>query len=118
MKFGAFLALSLLFVSSQAWADASACRKVARQAEDGQILLNPPASHKVVGEGRLYFHVAPHPDCRSRNVFVIPGDELVAYSEFNNWYSVMYANPKTGKDYDGWVESRRLKMIGTVRPRH
>jgi hypothetical protein len=48
-------------------------------------------------------------------VFVIPGDEPIAYGRSNDgWSSVMYSNPKTGNDVAGWVKSSRLKATGTV----
>ena len=48
-------------------------------------------------------------------VFVIPKDELIAYAQSNDgWSSVMYSNPKTGKEVSGWVKSSRLKGTGTV----
>lgn len=106
------LSLSASLVSAQ-----GACNNISKQVESEQVFLNPPASHKVIGEGRLYFYTVPNESCRSKYVFVIPGDELTAYTEFKGWYSVMYINPKTGKNYDGWVRSERLKMIGTIRPK-
>ncbi len=94
------------------------CDHALKRAESDQIRISPASSFKVLGEGRLYFHSAPSENCRINSTFVIPGDDLVAYTEYNGWYSVSYINPKTGKDYDGWVDSKRLKLVGTIAPKN
>jgi hypothetical protein len=45
-------------------------------------------------------------------VFVVPGDALDAYGEYNGYTSVIYIHPKTGVDTLGWVESARLASTG------
>jgi len=42
---------------------------------------------------------------------------LVGYSEYKGWYSVMYVNPKTDEDFEGWLDSRRLESTGTMGPK-
>ena len=106
------LALSL---SSVAAAQES-CPRISQQAEQQQARFNPPATYAVGSKGRLYFHTAPANHCRSRDVFVIGGDELIAYSEYQGWYSVMYINPRSGQDFHGWVRPERLRLRGTIRP--
>ena len=81
----------------------------------GVIRLSPPRSAVVVGAGRLPFHDAPHPACRQPGVFVVPGDDLVAYAETRGWTSVMFL-PATGGGVTGWVRSSRLKLGGTMGP--
>lgn len=81
-------------------------------------MLSPPLSMVVTGTGRLQFYSAPNSNCAMNGVFVIPKDELIAYSRTNTgWLSVMYVNPRTGNDVQGWVRSSRLKETGTVGPR-
>ena len=92
------------------------CPVLNQQAEQQKAYLNPPSTFAVIGKGRLYFHTAPNEHCRSRDIFVIPGDELIAYTEYQGWYSVMYSNPRSGQDFHGWVRSERLTMRGTIRP--
>jgi len=113
-----FSALAVFSLSASTFAAQEACENISKLAKRSQVLLDPPASHKVIGKGRLYFHTAPIDNCRSNEIFVIPGDELIAYTEFKEWYSVMYINPKTGKDYEGWVKAERLGFTGTVRPKY
>jgi hypothetical protein len=117
---GRFLALvafgALLTCTREATADIS-CSEVSKQAEKEQSLINPVSGFKVIGTGRLYFYSAPDGHCRLRDVFLVPGDEITAYDEFMGWLDVMYTNPKTSEDYEGWVDSKRLKFIGTEQPR-
>lgn len=107
----AFLLLSLL--TSPGFA-ASKCDQRNAQAENLQARLVPPFSFQVIGAGRLQFYSAPDAACKKHGVFVIPGDQLIGYGEYEHWVSVMYFNPKTGTDAQGWVDSRRLKYRGTM----
>lgn len=95
---------------------AADCSKLASTAKAREAYIRPPHSFELTGTGRLYFHSAPDAQCRSKAVFVVPGDRLIAYSAVDDWYSVMYLNPKTGEDVSGWVRSERLKDRGTVGP--
>ena len=115
-QFGAvfgFCAAVLLSATCAAEVD---CWKVQKQAEERSAGFYPRRSYSVGGKGRLYFHSAPDTGCRFKDIFVIPGDSLVVYSSFNEWYEVMYINPKTGEDFSGWVRSERLKFSGTLGP--
>jgi hypothetical protein len=94
------------------------CAAIASQAEKGQSHFYPRLGFKVAGKGRLYFHAAPDGNCRSKDVFVILGDGLIAYSEYKGWFSVMYFNHKTREDFEGWVDRKRLKFIGTEGPNY
>ena len=108
----------LLATSTVSFADQGLCNRVSKQAEKEASLFSPVGGYKVIGEGRLYFYSSPDKNCRTKDVFVVPSDELIAYTEYKGWYFVMYVNPKTGKDYDGWVESNRLKFTGTMGPKN
>jgi hypothetical protein len=78
-------------------------------------VLSPRLSAVVIGTGRLQFHSAPNANCAMAGVFIIPKDEVIAYAQSDDgWSSVMYFNPKTGNDVQGWVRSSRLKTTGTV----
>lgn len=114
----ATFAVLLVTIPTTPFADQALCGRVLKQAEKKQVLFSPVEGYKVVGEGRLYFHTAPHEDCRTKDVFVVPGDNLTASTEYKGWYSVFYINARTGKDYDGWVESKRLKFTGTMGPKN
>jgi hypothetical protein len=114
----AFLAAMALAVVGPSFADPAVCDKALRQAKKDEAQIFPRAAYKVIGKGRLFLHSAPHEDCRLKDVFVIPGDDLIAYSDYKGWYSVMYMNPKTGEDFQGWVDSKRLNYTGDIGPRN
>lgn len=63
--------------------------------------------YKVGGEGRLQFYAAPDKKCPIDHVFVIPGDSLIAYIEYKNFYRVMYFS-RSHEQVTGWVEKKRL----------
>lgn len=67
----------------------------------------------VVGQGRLQFYSAPALRCKMQGTFIVPGDQVVAYTEHNGFTSVMYLHPKTQEDTMGWVSSNRLRRTGT-----
>lgn len=106
----------VLALAVPALADQSACDKAAKKAEKDEAQFFPREGYKVAGKGRLYFHSAPDETCKSPDVFVIAGDEVIAYSEYKGWYSIMYINPRTKQDFQGWVDGKRLKFIGTEGP--
>ena len=112
------VAAVLLATSTVSSADQGECDRILKQAEKEQAFFSPVEGYKVIGKGRLYFYSAPDKNCRTKDVFVIPNDDLIAYTEYKGWYSVMYVNPKTGDDYAGWVEPERLKSIGTMGPKN
>ena len=111
------LVMILLTAASASSADQSICNRLSKQAENEQVHFSPIEGYKVIGDGKLYFHSAPDAKCRTKDVFVIPKDHLIGYAEYNGWYSVMYVNPKTGEEFEGWVESKKLESTGTMGPK-
>ena len=111
------LVMILMTAASASYADQSICDRLLTQPENEQMHFSPIEGYKVVGEGKLSFHSAPDAKCRTNDVFVIPKDHLVGYSEYKGWYSVMYVNPKTDEDFEGWLDSRRLESTGTMGPK-
>ena len=95
------------------------CKALDAKANDaGDRIPGYAAGRVVIGKGRAQFHSAPDAGCRMQGVFVIPGDRLIAYTEYKGWTAVMFVNLKTGTDAEGWVESARLKADGTgISPR-
>lgn len=110
------IAIALLLSTGPALANAN-CTEPQTGTKDVPV-LSPPLSQTVVGAGRLQFFSAPYALCRMSGVFIVPGDEVIAYAQTaNGWTSVMYSNPKTGNAVSGWVKSSRLKDVGTIRPK-
>lgn len=107
------VAISITCAVGIANAQKTDCRKVLAAAEAKAGYMTT-ISAEVSGSGRLYFHTAPHDDCRSMDIFVLPGEVVYAYTESEGWMSVMYVNIKTGKDASGWVKKSRLKVTGNL----
>ena len=81
-----------------------------------EIVLAERYQYKVAGSGRLHLHTGPDDKCINKKVFVIPGDDLVAFTEAGDngeWTSVMYV-AKNGDDYSGWVRTNRLRFMGAI----
>lgn len=79
-----------------------------------QTYLPERLQYTVAGAGRLHFHTAPDAKCIDRKTFVIPGDALVAYTEYGDdraWSNVVYTK-KDGDTVSGWVRTERLKFAG------
>ncbi|MNO07841.1 hypothetical protein D3C81_2302150 [compost metagenome] len=45
-------------------------------------------------------------------IFILPGENIDAYIEYQKFMSILYINPKTSKEAMGWVISERLKSNG------
>ena len=104
-------ALACVLVSCQVMA--VDCSSLEKQANEQGIRI--PESNAVmvtIGTGRVQFYGAPNEGCMMKNVFVLPKEELTAYSTYGDFTSVMYMNPKTGEDTEGWVKSSRVKYTG------
>lgn len=71
------------------------------------------SGRQVIGQGRAYFYSVPHEACKIKELFVIPGDLVDAYEEYNKFTSVMYSNGKGDQTW-GWIKSNRLKGIGST----
>ena len=108
--------LAACIVAPAASASAANCDAIYKQAQEKELRRVPVSSYRVTGAGRLYFHTAPDAACRDAKVFVIPGDKLTVYTEYQVYVSVMYLNPKSGEDFMGWVETKRLELVGTLAP--
>ncbi|MFW0697829.1 hypothetical protein [Pantoea sp. R13S299] len=84
------------------------CQNLSSEANNkGVNFDNTDNVYKVGGKGRLYFYSAPDEKCIEKEVFVVPGNELYAYVEYENYYSVMYVT-NDGNQVDGWVKKDRL----------
>lgn len=98
------------FTCNSTYADVVTCNGEPRN----QTYLTEKYQYKVAGSGRLFFHTAPNEKCIDKNVFVIPGDDLIAdydYGKNGEWSSVRFVS-KSGKDYSGWVLTSRLMFTG------
>ncbi|MET3108503.1 hypothetical protein AAKU67_003051 [Oxalobacteraceae bacterium GrIS 2.11] len=112
--FWAVLIGSLVVQGDIAFAtEKSDCQSLAQQSSASAAHLPSDQSGRVViGKGRLQFYSAPDEQCLIKDRFVIPGDTLDAYLRHGNFTKVLYMNPKTGKEAQGWVLTTRLKETG------
>ena len=103
-----YLFLLSLLVSMNIEA-ASQCEDIDHDSYRGQVNINPVNSgYEVFGEGRLYFHSAPDERCISKNIYMVRGDQVEAYAEYNNYLFIIYFT-KVGHEVSGWVKKNRLK---------
>lgn len=110
---GSLAALALLLCMA---ASGSAMAAACVEPKDAPI-FSPPLAEAVIGKGRLQFYSAPDGRCQMEGVFVVPKDEVIAYAATaDGWTNVMYVNPTTNRDVQGWVRSNRLKVKGTIAP--
>lgn len=88
---------------------ASQCEDIDHNSYRGQVNIKPANSgYEVFGEGRLYFYSAPDDQCISKNIYMVRGDQVDAYAEYNNYLFVIYFT-KVGHEVSGWVKKNRLK---------
>ncbi len=92
----------------------TACEALSREAfRLGSRVDGCRAGRIVTGAGRLPFHTAPIARCKTRDLFVVPGDKLIAYAEHQGFTAVLYIHPTTHREAEGWVVSSRLEPTGT-----
>lgn len=108
-----FIASILMLLVFPCFAEKNRCDEIAAKAEEEQYHVRPIQGLRVIGSKRLYFHGAPDKSC-AKKTYVIPGDDLTAYSEWQGWFSVQYISKKTGKISSGWVRTDRVEITGTM----
>ena len=90
------------------------CAVMSKIADRNGALYSPVLGKKVMKPGRLYFHTAPHSACKMPSTFIIKGDEVIAYQNYNGYDYVMFMNHKTGVDTQGWILEKDLRTIWTM----
>lgn len=90
------------------------CAVMSKIAYRNGALYRPVLGKKVMKPGRLYFHTAPHSACKMPSTFIIKGDEVIAYRNYNGYDYVMFMNFKTGVDTEGWILEKDLRTTGTM----
>jgi len=106
------LVLPLLPLSSVA-ATGPDCKAIdAAASAKAAVIPGDQSGRDVVGKGRAQFYSAPDRRCPVMGVFLVPRDSVNAYSDVDGFTFVMYLNPRTGEDTEGWIESKRLRVNG------
>jgi hypothetical protein len=110
--FQAAIYLTFLFISWHAVADT--CNVIEAAVIQDQVIIPANESgHKIIGSGRAYIYSVPNETCRNDNLFLVPGDLLNAYAEYENFIYILYIHPKTGRETTGWIKVDRLQPTGT-----
>jgi hypothetical protein len=107
-----YLLAVICFVLSTA-AIAADCTTLDQQGNEKGIRV--PESNAVIetiGQGRVQFYSGPDEGCAMKGTFILPHEQLTAYGTYLGFTSVMYMNPKTGNDVEGWIKSSRVKYTG------
>lgn len=89
------------------------CGKLnASASQDGDFIMGDRAGRVVVGHGRLQFYSAPDYSCKMQGVFILPSEQVDAYSNYNGFTRVIYLGAKQGGPTIGWVRKSRLRANG------
>ncbi len=100
----------LLLAPLMSWAG---CAEINSVAEQNQILIPTDESGYVVNDtNRVYIYSAPNEDCKINELFIVHGDLINAYADYQGFSSVMYFK-KNGDTVSGWVHSDSIKSTGT-----
>lgn len=106
-----FFSLAVFIFSFSSHAE-DFCAQLDKQASiQGTKMDNTDNIYQVAGKGHLYFYSAPDKKCLIKKTFIIPGDFVYTYIEYNGYYSVMYM-AKEDRQVSGWVEKSRLVETG------
>ncbi|PMS18864.1 hypothetical protein C0Z18_16215 [Trinickia dabaoshanensis] len=81
-------------------------------SQNGLFIPGDDAGRVVTGGGRLQFYSAPDFSCKMEGIFIVTGDTVDAYSEYNGFTSVVYFPKADKKAVIGWVRSHRLQPNG------
>lgn len=103
-----FVILITLWLSLAVQASES-CRELNTHLYTDEITLTPTGKiYRVTGPKKLYIYYAPNLKCRPKTMdFIINGDEVQAYTEYKDFFSIMYFK-KDGTTIEGWVLKKRL----------
>ncbi|MCG0458849.1 hypothetical protein L6R44_22550 [Enterobacter cloacae complex sp. ECC445] len=70
------------------------------------------SGYVIKNTGRTYFYSAPDESCRIKDLFIVQGDLVNVYADYNGFSSIMYFK-KNGNPITGWVHSDTLKPTNT-----
>ena len=111
-----FVAGLLIGLSLTAHSEPDFCRQAAQVAEIQESAFYPPATYRVTGSGRLYFHRAPYNECQDSKLFLVAGDRVTAYPAYDGWFSVSYRPPGGPQEINGWLRMERLDYVDGTAP--
>ena len=106
-----FFIFFILMATQFAQAEQNNCNSLNKIAEAKGAIYAPVLGKTVIKPGRLYFHSAPHSSCKLKETFIIKGDHVVVYK---NYDYAMFINNRTGITTQGWILENALKTTGTM----
>ena len=105
------IALVAIFLNSYAIAS-DFCADLGNKAHVEQAYLERSKSiFEVISKNRLYFNSAPSNKCKVKDLFLVPGDKVIGYAEYDNFLSAAYFKGD-GDSVDGWLDMTQLKNTG------
>jgi hypothetical protein len=87
------------------------CKDLLDKVASKQAYIDNSKSIYIVSKKRLKFNSAPDVRCEMKNVFLIVGDRVTAYSEYKGYIYAAYFK-ENGDSVDGWLDSNGLKSTG------
>lgn len=88
------------------------CADLAKKTEGDQSYIEHSlSSFNVISKEKLYFNSAPNDKCRNNKLFLIYGDVVTGYTEYDGFlFCVFYK--KNGESVEGWLNLSGLKNNG------
>lgn len=107
-------AIAAIFICTSVCAFSNdACKSLDAKANAiGTRIPGSISIQEAVGTGRVPVYSAPDKSCLVRGVFIVPGDQVTTYVQYNGYTAFMFMNAKTRLDTEGWAPSSRLKLSG------
>lgn len=104
------LLFTLLLSPVASW---GGCAEINSTAEQNQTLVPTNESGYIVNDkSRVYFYSAPDDRCKIKDVFIVYGDSINSYADYQGFSSVIFFK-KNGDTISGWVHSDSIKPTGT-----
>ena len=107
------LASLLVFalICSSASASESECSSIAAKFDGPENNFRPPLEAVLIGASDVAVFSAPNPRCTIIGKSIRSGSHVTLYKKQGGWFNVMYI-ANDGTDISGWVQNRRLKIVG------
>lgn len=98
---------------------AQSCTAIDQKMQQNSTSYYPRLSMQVVGQKgyRTHFYAAPVERCKIKQLFLIPKDSVVVYSDIKSegqtWIDVMYVR-RDGETVQGWMKRKDFKVTGKI----
>ncbi|WP_449551247.1 hypothetical protein [Lelliottia amnigena] len=79
---------------------------------DQEKIQSDDSGYVIKNAGRTYFYSSPDESCKIEDLFIVQGDLVNVYADYNGFSSIMYFK-KNGVPITGWIHSDTLKPTKT-----